>query len=78
MSEGKVPARVTVTLKDGAQRTTRVFFPKGCRENPITPAEVYDRARRILGRTHEASAIETWISRILRLPQLSSIDGIML
>ncbi len=78
MSEGKVPARVTVTLKSGEQRTHRVFFPKGCRENPITRDEVFDRARGILSRTHEPAAIEDWIARIMRLHQLTSIDGIIL
>ncbi|MDB5593154.1 MAG: MmgE/PrpD family protein [Hyphomicrobiales bacterium] len=78
MIDGKVPARVTVRTHAGTTHTQRVFFPKGCRENPMTREEVLDRARLVLSATHAPDRIEAWIRAVDRLHTQASIDGIML
>lgn len=78
MGPGKVPARVSVTLKDGRVLTQKVFFPKGCRENPITPQEVFTRAQQMISQKYPANFVSAWLARLPKIHTLPHIEGIMI
>jgi 2-methylcitrate dehydratase PrpD len=62
--------KVTVTTKDGRQLSGRVDEAKGDPGNPLTPAEVKDKAIRLAAYRGAATRaeMEHWLGRIERLP----------
>ena len=78
MTEHYVPARVTVRLRDGSERTETVILPKGCIQNPITAPEVRERfliASRDLLPAGEADA---WIAKAMDFHRLSNFAELMI
>ncbi len=63
MTKEVVPARVTVTLRDGRTRDQTVMRPKGCPDNRITGAEVRDRYRLMAAPLRTPAQIESWLAQ---------------
>jgi 2-methylcitrate dehydratase PrpD len=78
MTAGRVPARVTVTLHDGSEHTAAVFYPKGCRENPITDDEVCERAITLLRAARPDKDIPAWIELVKALADQPTLNEVLL
>jgi 2-methylcitrate dehydratase PrpD len=78
MTAEQVPARVSVTLRDGGQHVAKIMLPKGCRGNPITPAEVHARFRVLTADVLPSAAAEAWLADAAALHLLPSASAIML
>jgi 2-methylcitrate dehydratase PrpD len=77
MTREVVPARVTVTLHDGTTREQRVMLPKGCPDNPITPAEVRDRFRLMAAAKRSPVEIEAWLDKSQKIHLLPLAADLM-
>jgi 2-methylcitrate dehydratase PrpD len=72
----KFPARVTITLKNGASFQETVLFPKGDPQDPLTAAEFEtkfrDNAAPLLGAARAGELLQS----IYGLPAARTIEGL--
>lgn len=68
-----VPARVTITMKDGSRVEQFVEHPKGCPQNPITADEVVQRFAAIAAPRFGAGPVEAWLEQARHPERLASV-----
>lgn len=72
-----VPARVTLTLRDGSSIDATIREPKGCPERPMSVEELIERFKVVVGELIPGDALDRWISSVMRLETLTSMDELM-
>ena len=70
------PASVTVRTKDGKTYHSRVDYPKGDPENPVSDAELLDKFRLLSSRNISAKQAEQIIDTVLNLEKISDINDL--
>lgn len=78
MTEHYVPARVTVRLRDGSERTEKVILPRGCSQNPITAREVRERFSISTKDLLPAAEGETWLAKAMDFHRLGNFADLMI
>lgn len=68
-----VPARVTITMKDGSRVEQFVQHPKGCPQNPITADEVVQRFAAIAAPRFGAGPVDAWLEQARHPERLASV-----
>ena len=67
---------LTVTLRDGRTLEKHEEFPKGQPENPLTPAELEEKFRRLAGAVIPRGAVDEVVQRVLALDELDDVGSI--
>ena len=67
---------LTVTLRDGRTLEKHEEFPKGQPENPLTPAELEEKFRRLAGAVIPRRAVDDVVQRVLALDDLDDVGSI--
>ena len=69
-------ARVTVRLKNGRRHTALVIHFRGTRQNPLTPSELEDKARRLTRSLLTSQRLEQLMDAVNRLEELTDISSL--
>ena len=69
-------ARVTVRLKNGGRHTALVVHFRGTPQNPLSPAELEDKARRLTQRLLSSKRLERLIEGVSRLEKLNDVSAL--
>lgn len=71
------PAEVTVALRDGRRSSQSVGSPKGDPESPLTPEELADKFRALLGGSAYAARGEALITQVVGLEEAPTVRGLL-
>ena len=74
----KWPASVTVLTKDGKSYSTRIDFPKGDPENPLTWDELIDKLRNLVSAVFSDVKQNEIIERVRSLEKEADLKGFLM
>lgn len=66
-------ATVTITMNDGTEYKSRIEYPKGDPENPVSQEELEEKFRLLAGKTLDNAKINNLLDRVWDLENLQSI-----
>lgn len=72
-----VPARVTLTLKDGSKKEQSVMQPTGCSDNRMSLDEICERFKAVAAPLVVSGDLDQWLDQALGIETLASVAPLM-